>query len=817
MRLIHDDFWRKTLVIPWMLESPPVEARVRVRQPQGFVQEWTTRAISAAPGEARVHVVYPLMDDGRYDPSHATWNGAWEMGEYLFQVCLSAADGAQHLSEMSLDPHAFFPRDKRGPVAVDSSAQFIECAPRSPLYLNADEASFLIRVRRHRVSSAAVVVDVAARGGERVLAGPWPLRLGHAFHEQPFDTAGWPSGEYWIRVRALWEGEPAGPYCVRKFWIQATKPPRPPVFIDLSGRVEALVDDFVFARTEGVQFVPDPFEKAAGPLVTPTAPHEEEMLAVESIEWNGEARRFECVYANNGGRIDRKDTEPQREHLKMLAVSPDGRAWSKPSLRRVCCDGGGDNNILRDDTAAPLRRVRHHDTPKSVMDHDIEHAEFRFYDPQRDGPVNLDNVLVASGKRYFPFECRSLRQGASPSAQAAEQGAQAELRPDGLGVLAAAGPGDGRFRPGPGEFWPFEKRGDLYLALTRQPVLYLGVGMDLMHATERIWCHVERTGRRRLFWYFRPGAPAYPPHGAPCDNMNMALRCMAVLWTDDGLTYHRQFVLGPDDLDRIGTQFYDMGLLQRFGTSGEAEGRPVLDRLVSGLNQAFPPQNLYLGMALLHWGIEQTQAPELIWTRDLLHFHRFRQHRRPQIELGAGGEFDAGMIRPLNKYHAFDGEWWHHYTGVNTRHNGYGVMARFRSLDELRQAFPNHADAPYFTTWEGAFAEGKATKYLPGVARSKPFRVAHAEPVDSHARLLTRPLRVDGDNLLINARTQPGGSLTVRLLGGDGRDLGRPPFVFQGDETSALVADLTPWRGSLITIEFDLRLANLYAFQIAPR
>ena len=55
---------------------------------------------------------------------------------------------------------------------------------------------------------------------------------------------------------------------------------------------------------------------------------------------------------------------------------------------------------------------------------------------------------------------------------------------------------DDAFRPQGGEFWPFEQRGDLYLVLTREPILYLGIGMDLMHTSETIRCHVEGAGQR---------------------------------------------------------------------------------------------------------------------------------------------------------------------------------------------------------------------------------------------------------------------------------------------------------------------------------
>ena len=408
-------------------------------------------------------------------------------------------------------------------------------------------------------------------------------------------------------------------------------------------------------------------------------------------------------------------------------------------------------------------------------------------------PVDLDHVFIASAKEDFPSRCRSLENQ------------------DGEGGQSGA------FRPSKGEFWPFEQRGDLYLVLTREPVLYLGVGMDLMHTSETIRCHVEESDARRLHFYFRPASPAYPPHGATYDNMHLALRCLAVMSTADGITYDRRFVLGPDGHDRLGSQFYAMGLMQRFGTPGDAPGRPALHKGKHKVNQAFPRRNLYLGSVLLHWGIEQTQEPELIWTRDLLHFKRFTGQRRSLIESNGPGTYDFGMIRDIYMYSELGGQWWYHYTAINTRHNGYGIMSGWQDLEEFRRTCPNHADAPYFTTWEGYWADGKQTRYQPAFARCLPFRVAHAEPVDGCGFLGTRPVRVDGNELRLNAATDRGGSIRVELADEAGDPLGAEPAVFEGDAVDAAVADLAPWQGQAVRLRFTLDRARLYAFRIAAR
>ena len=816
MRLVHEDFHWKRLILDHAgtVSDGPLSARVTVIQPQGYRQELTVSGgrIQVRDGAVELAILYPMVDDGRYDASHGTWNGAWEMGAYRFAAEVAAGSRTFTADTLAIDPSGFFPSDHRYVIAVDAAPQIIECAPRQALYTDEPEARFTARIRGHRVNRSHVSVDVTAREGSEPLAGPWRLSLTHGGLEQGFPIDGWPDGEYWIRLRVLVGSSPAGPFCVRKFWKQAPLPAPRPAVLDLAGHPEVLVDGWCFDAVRGVHFVPDPFERPAAPVVDGSAPHEEEGLQFTSLAWNGNAGRWEAEYENFLVAGDRLDDHETRAGLRMLAVSSDGRRWTRPELGAVAYAGSSANNIVSDEGRPRTARDRE-------LEHDIEHATFRFHDERRDGPVDLDGVFIASGKGRFPFACKSLRIGESAATLSAAERDQAPgLRQDGLGVLDdAAAPEGGAFHPRPGEFWPFEKRGDEYLVLSREPVLYLGIGMDLMHTTESMRCHVERVGAgRRLFWYFRPGSPAYPPHGAECDNMHMCLRCLGVMWTDDGLTYHRRFALGPDAFDRTGTQFYAMGLLQRFGTSGDAVGRPVLDKLDGKINQAFVDRTLYLGSALRHHGIEQTQDPELIWTRDLLHFDRFRDGRRPLVERGPGGSFDCGMLRDRYRYRYVerDGEWLYAYVGVNTRHNGYGIMAGdFRDAADLRERRPSHALASYFSTWEGHLADGRATRYLPALARGRAYRVAHAEPDDVEGTLTTGLLRVGQPNLRINAATEREGSIVVRVEDEDGRPLG-DPARFEGDSVDAAIVPLDGLQGRAVRVHFELVRARLHAFLV---
>ena len=111
--------------------------------------------------------------------------------------------------------------------------------------------------------------------------------------------------------------------------------------------------------------------------------------------------------------------------------------------------------------------------------------------------------------------------------------------------------------------------------------------------------------------------------------------------------------------------------------------------------------------------------------------------------------------------------------------------------------------------------DGKQTKYLPAIARCQPYRMAHAEPQDIRGTLTSRPIRVDGETLKLNAATQPGGFVMVQIENERGDPVLDEPFRFEGDDVAAPVADLTSIAGSTITLRFTIERARLYAFEIA--
>ena len=80
MELIENDYWWKSLVLDRPEGVEDLTARVQVRQPQGYAQELTVDEVEVRGGKARVPILYPLVDDGRYDPKPDFWQEGWLMG-----------------------------------------------------------------------------------------------------------------------------------------------------------------------------------------------------------------------------------------------------------------------------------------------------------------------------------------------------------------------------------------------------------------------------------------------------------------------------------------------------------------------------------------------------------------------------------------------------------------------------------------------------------------------------------------------------------------------------------------------------------------
>jgi hypothetical protein len=761
--------------------TKPTTARTTVTQPQRVSREFVSPT-KVVDGKVRWNLVYPLVDEGRFDVEPGNWSGYWIMGDYRFQVELLDGEQVVHRAEVAWDPMAQCPRDRYGPIFMKYPQQFIECAPLRPAYIDTDRMQFSIRTIPGRVAECTAIVEVTAAHSDRTLAGPWTLKLTGTAQQQEFDTAGWPRGEYWIRVELQRGGQAVGARMIRKVWKEIL-PPLEPVAKGprIGSGLQLCTSPAHFAAVEGVRFVPSALSKQPdGPLVTMDRPWETELLYYQTLHYDDTQKQYVLEYELAGGDAERAGERANLPSTLCRAVSSDGLTWTKPALGLVGFQGTTANNLIpKGEEFVPSNTAS-----TAPLTHEHAKAKFRRYDAQRDGSVNLQNVFVTSVKRSFVSEC-----------------------PDASGEPYRVGA------------WPMEKRGNEYLVLTPEAILWSGTGMDLLHSTEMIALHVEDRATGTLYYYFRPGAPPYPPHDAPYDNMHMVRRCLGVMWTKDGVNWERRLIAAPDEREPAATQFYYNSLYSDEKDLNAARPAMALEdhwnqAVITDVRSAFGVFTVFDAKGNRLW-------PELVAIDDLLHWRRFNP-RAKFIANGPPGSYDHGLIKIATRLHAFGNEWWFPYQAINGLHQDYIGLAKVNSVEQLKTQYPNYAEMPGFVDWDQYWQRCKSMRYYTGIARAANGRVCHAEAVEKVGTLQTVPFVAEGEALLVNAAAPTKDSLRVEVLD----ESGTPLPGFEQSACRPIAGDLPEekiawsqgqWsdlKGRTIALRFVLQGAQLYGYRL---
>ena len=133
--------------------TAPLTVRTTITQPQGFTQIFESQ-VERDKEKVRWRVIYPLIDEGRFDVEPGNWNGYWVMGNYRFKAELLDGTKVINTTEATFDPMSLCQRDNYGPIFSKYPQQFIECARRG-LYIDADRMSFTIRTLPQRVAKCS--------------------------------------------------------------------------------------------------------------------------------------------------------------------------------------------------------------------------------------------------------------------------------------------------------------------------------------------------------------------------------------------------------------------------------------------------------------------------------------------------------------------------------------------------------------------------------------------------------------------------------------------------------------------------------------
>ena len=382
------------------------------------------------------------------------------------------------------------------------------------------------------------------------------------------------------------------------------------------------------------------------------------------------------------------------------------------------------------------------------------------------------------------------------------------------------------FTPEDRSYYPMVYKGDdEYHFLSDKPLIQLGPGMDLMHSSETIRHEVELRGKPTIFWYYRPNSPPYPPQCMPWDNHQGPLRNLAVLWTDDGIHFHKRFCVGSDEFDPYGMQFYNMGMIVSLPAA--EEGRSTL-RTTSLGGVAVNSGEVYVAELRSYPTDHLIQYPELMWSRDLLHWHRFTNHRAPLVKPGVeNSDFPWIMYFQSRSYiPARDdegNEFWLLRNEARNVHHNHTTATRYPTVEAFQAPVsPTTAETPFFVNWETLWRHGFYFDSHPMFTRIRPGRLAYAAPVGGTGEFTTYPIQFDGTDLLVNAQVETSGRIRLELQSEDGTPIDgytledSDPFV--GDKIDHKPSwngrRLSDFFGRILKFRLVLENAKLFTLQI---
>ncbi len=262
--------------------------------------------------------------------------------------------------------------------------------------------------------------------------------------------------------------------------------------------------------------------------------------------------------------------------------------------------------------------------------------------------------------------------------------------------------------------------------------------------------------------YHKTELPAFPGGLTPFDVADGGVRLIGRRTSTDGSRWSdpTRIILAPDWRDPADTQFMELCPLEVPG--GFAATLTVYHNL--------------------------TQTIDLQWAASRDGINWWRPERRPALANAPLGEYGGGMIWPMRQP-VVDGDRLHVYYGgteglhgdlYNRRASGPRVL-RARGEILSRQSF----------TYGGDFAALCRASWT----ADRLWALAGAHGGYTEGTAVTRPAKLAGKQLLVNATTRPGGRLRVEILNEAGRPL--PGFTAEdcepvrGDHHAATVR----WKG----------------------
>ena len=399
--------------------------------------------------------------------------------------------------------------------------------------------------------------------------------------------------------------------------------------------------------------------------------------------------------------------------------------------------------------------------------------QYRFYDPEKDGPVQLNQLL-----------CEFI----SPSAK---------------GTIGYDNYDWNVMRPSPAHVWTvwYKSPGEALIVGKNSlisgfpPVGNLEApnsGSDLHFGQ---WLSDDG---KTLYFGFGRHLIRYAPYRAEYDNMPDRARIVGIWRTTDGINWEQGYVAPPD------------------------KSKPKADQHYGGNNIRLPHgAGLRIAILYRYSAYYQQISWEVIYSWDGFRWTRFQ--REPQLLANGplGSWYHCGgyvkefalehngkcyqLMNWVNDHYHFQSEIVHgsvnkidHMTGAYMK-NRYGV----RNLEKW-PFFKEHFD----NSWDKLAEHTRNAKSSVGIMEYRYDGFFYASAKDEEARMLTKPIKADG-GLKMNAAIHDGGYIEVTLLDMQGNAIDQYNKRFDsGDNTKWQIFENLP--SGEFQVELKLRNADIY-------
>lgn len=540
----------------------------------------------------------------------------------------------------------------------------------------------------------------------------------------PIDISDWPNGEFRTRIRAAGSQSAARGELARLLRIDRIPETAPAAGADWSGKRLFFPDKKFFTRSNNVKievFPPEihtlnhnflsdnnAYVQLGGPLgFLPSGE-----LAMKFTEYDREWKNPRPHYAI---------TTPGEWQWRISDEMPEGFAEQNCELsQQICRNVGG---------SIPGWSVG-------------DNRNFRLYDPETDGPVELKNLLV----QYTGY------------------------KPADWGVVKAP----------PQTTWlVWKKSPNDFVLLSDKPFLIDGVSSDEFEDPQNTndnfagqWLSDDG---KTLFYVRGRLLKRYPPFIARYDNLWMVSRILTVFSTSDGLNWERHYYALPDESDAP--------TMQHYGSS--------IYRVPRG-------NGLMIGFQMNYSALHQQYDVELVYSRDGRKWQRFPGHRH-WIECSEPDGWNFGTINLHNNIVERDGVTYHeigwaqtlpHFAyEINTNQlagklTGAELEKRYSSREITSWPYWNHYGS--YDRLAEAWRNAGSTCGISVYRRNGWFGISAGA---AEGTFTTLPLRAKG-RLAANFRTGDDGFIEIQLLGTQGMILNT--HVLHGDAIEEPVFDSLP-------------------------